>query len=635
MKYILFLLITFLPVEVLGAWTVWTESMLVNKPQPAYNPAIKKTSIALKGAKNEWVGFLLCVRSSESMKGFVPSVVGSLTSGGNSIPNSNILFYLLHNHITTERANTYEVPGAYPDAAVPYKDVYFNEVRNGIEAGWGQTVAANLTRVFFIEIYIPTGTIAGQYTGAVRLTSNNGALTQDIPMTLNVWDFSLPEQWSLKNLWGLYGAYWSMDKTAFGARNDAKAREYLFNLQKAAINHGFFLYGGTARQTSGPLSNNSFTDSHFSGADDTYSWKRFLDGTVPQGHNPKPYPKTSVWGARDEQGTSLILKDIVVMDKWAEWIKANHYNSQTLFFDKIIDEPDLAAINAKHADHISRHADNPDRPMEYWTAGTNSYPKDSMYWGDTFKSVWMVSQFYTWYRAHDWGAPYGSPHDFDARKAAYGDLLFSYTAGDNDAACDIAKYSPSRNIRAAASEAIDAYARQNAYMFISDWHFGTVGHHIWMVNEGWQFNSGGDNANSAWEVTDPFGQYKIDHGWPLASASGYNGSGVYFYPGRVSGTNYDIGGTHEIPIESYRLKLIRWGAQVYEYAKLLETANQKAIADAQIDTFITFNVPNTITIHPVSAWERGREIMGNKIELVQTHKQLPFSLLLLGSRAKR
>lgn len=622
MKFILFFLIVFIPFDVFATWTVWTEPMLVDKPQPAYDPEKKESGITLNGAKNEWIGFLLCVRGSESMVGFVPSVAKSLTSRRNIIPDNNVLFYFLHNHTITERANAYEVPGTFPDAAVPYKDVYFNEVRDGIKAGWGQTVGPNITRVFFVEIYIPVGTKAGQYKGAVRLTSNNGALTKNIPITLNVWNFSLPEQWSLKNLWGVMGAYWAMDGTAFGARDDAKAREYLFNMQKAAINHGFFLYGGTARQTSGPLPNNSFTGPYFSGSNDGFSWKRFLDGTVPQGYNPKPYPRTSVWGTRDEQGTALIFKDTVAMDAWKTWIKENHYDDHTLFIDKIIDEPSLAGINAKHAAHVIRHTGQPDRPMEYWTAGSNSYPKDSLFWEDDFKSMWMVSQFYTWYRAHDWGAPYGSPHDFDDRKATYGDLLFSYTAGDNDAACDIGKYAPSRKIRAAASESIDAYSRQNAYMFISDWHFGTIGHHLWMVNEGWQFNSGADNANFAWETTDPFGQYKIDHGWPLASASGNNGGGVYFYPGRVSGTNYDIGGTHEIPIESYKLKLIRWGAQVYEYAKLLDQNGKKPFADAQIDTLITFNVPNTITIHPVSAWDLAREKMGNEIHsTVQTDRE--------------
>lgn len=684
----------------MAAWSVWTEPMLIDKPQPSYNPATKPTTIALKGAKNEWVGFLICVRGAETLTGFVPSVQSTLTSGANTIADSNVIPYLLFNHTTTERANAYEAPGTYPDAAVPYRDVYYNEVRDGSEAGWGQAVTPNTTRVFFVEVYIPTTTVAGTYTGTFRLTSNSGALTQDIPITIDVWNFTLPEQWSLKNLWGVYGDYWDFDGTAFGGRDDTKAREYLFNMQKAAINHGFFLYGSTGRQTSGPTPADSFTSPYFEGASDTYSWKRFLDGTVPQGYNPKPYPKTSIWATRDEAGGALINKTTTTMDAWADWITANSYNQTTLFFDKIIDEPELSAINTKHEAHVTRHSGHPNRPMEYWTSSSSSYPPDSAFWTDNFKSVWMVSQFYTWYRAHDWGEPYGSPDDFDSRRATYGDLLFSYTAGDNDHDCDRdLSYNVGKNCRAAASSSLDAHSRQNAYMFISDWHFGTEGHHFWMTNEGWNYlvasgtadgagafsiqipktlregqyqiyawwgsgsnrlvgnaiivSSGSrvssvslpsesttvgptltvtgtasagadvrifihgtsaiDSADYVWSTTDPFGDYKLSNNYPLASGSAYNGDGLYFYPGRVSGTNYDIGGTHEIPIESYKLKLVRWGAQVYEYAKLLEANGQKNVADTQVARMITFNVPNTIKINSVQEWEDARNTMGDTI----------------------
>lgn len=699
MKYLAVLLVLLLPSSVFASWSVWTEPMLIDKPQPTYNPSTKNTNISLNGAKNEWVGFLVCVRGTETLVGFTPSVTATLTSGTSTIADNNVIPYILFNHTTTERANAYEVPGTYPDAAVPYRDVYYNELRNGTKAGWGQTVSANTTRVFFLEIYVPFATVAGTYSGTFRLTSNSGALIQDIPITLNVWNFALPQQWTLKNLWGVYGGSWELDGTAFGSRDDAKAREYLFNMQKAAINHGFFLYSDSGRGTTGPSESNSFTNPYFDGASDAYSWKRFLDGTVPQGYNPKPYPKTSIWGTRTDDGTALIFKSTTTMDAWATWITSHGYAANTLFFDKIRDEPELADINALHATHVARHSGYPNRPMEYWTGGANSYPKDSAFWTDSFKSVWMVSQFYTWYRAHDWGSPYGSPSDFDARRASYGDLLFSYTAGDNDHDCDIGVYAPSRGIRAAVSESLDAYSRQNAYYFISDWHFGTIGHHSWMTNEGWNYlvasgksngsgafsiqipktlpngqyqiyassGAGGnrlvgnavivssgsgvtsialpasgstvgptltvtgtttpnaevnvfingtgsiDAADYVWSTTDPFGDYKMANNWPLSVASGNNGGGVYFYPGRVSGTNYDIGGTHEIPIESYKLKLIRWGAQVYEYAKLLEEQGAKATAESQVDRMITFNVPNTITIHSVQDWEDARKTMGNTI----------------------
>lgn len=702
MKYLAVLLALLLPTTVFASWAVWTEPMLADKPQPTYNPTTKSPNISLKGAKNEWVGFLVCVRGTETLAGFTPSVTATLTSGTNTIADSNFIPYILFNHTTTERANAYEVPGTYPDAAVPYKDVYYNEIRNGTEAGWGQTVGANTTRVFFVEIYVPSATVAGTYTGTFRLASNSGALTQDIPITLKVWDFTLPQEWSLKNIWGVYGGYWAFIKTALGAVDYDKAREYLFNMQKAAINHGIFLHGNTGLLTSGPTTNDSFVNSYFDGTNDTYSWKRFLDGTVPQGYNPQPYKKTKIFGARDESGGALISKSTTTMDAWASWIASEGY-SDVVFLDILIDEPNLAAINPYHTAHVTRHSGHPNRPYEFWTAGNNAYPTESDFWGDTFQSLWIVSQYFVWYSGNDLDPAPHSPSDFDSRRAKYGDILFSYTAGDNDTACNRdLSFNAGKNIRTAASSSLDAYSRQNAYMFLSDWHFGTTGHHFWTVNEGWQHslavgsaNGSGnfsipipqrldngtysvkafwvkadtttgllygtditvssgssvtslalpassstvgpsitvtgtalanvevriyisgtasiDSADYVWKTTDPFADAKMTFGYGGMSPQGYNGDGVYFYPGRVSGTNYDVGGTHDIPIESYKMKLVRWGAQVYEYAKLLEGRGAKAIADTQIGRMITFNVPTTITIHSVQVWEDARNTMGDAI----------------------
>ena len=51
----------------------------------------------------------------------------------------------------------------------------------------------------------------------------------------------------------------------------------------------------------------------------------------------------------------------------------------------------------------------------------------------------------------------------------------------------------------------------------------------------------------------------------------------------------------------------------YEYCKLLESRGKTNVADAQIANMITFNVPNTITIHNVQSWKAARETMANEI----------------------
>jgi hypothetical protein len=62
--------------------------------------------------------------------------------------------------------------------------------------------------------------------------------------------------------------------------------------------------------------------------------------------------------------------------------------------------------------------------------------------------------------------------------------------------------------------------------------------------------------------------------WTDQWEAGGNGDGTLFYPG----TTDRIGGTHPIPIESMRMKLIRNGHQDYEYLKLASAAGHKAEA---------------------------------------------------------
>jgi hypothetical protein len=93
-----------------------------------------------------------------------------------------------------------------------------------------------------------------------------------------------------------------------------------------------------------------------------------------------------------------------------------------------------------------------------------------------------------------------------------------------------------------ASYAIDQPASEQRAMGFLSYEYGASGELYYRVDE---------RLRSAWT-----NQY----------AYGGNGDGTLFYPGRPA----LIGGRHEIPIESIRLKRIRDGFEDYEYLRLLE-----------------------------------------------------------------
>jgi MYXO-CTERM domain-containing protein len=71
--------------------------------------------------------------------------------------------------------------------------------------------------------------------------------------------------------------------------------------------------------------------------------------------------------------------------------------------------------------------------------------------------------------------------------------------------------------------------------------------------------------------------------WTSQYEFGNNGDGSIWYPGKPS----VIGGTHDIPIESLRMKMLREGMQDYEYLNMLTTLGDGAFAQAQLATVVS------------------------------------------------
>jgi MYXO-CTERM domain-containing protein len=68
--------------------------------------------------------------------------------------------------------------------------------------------------------------------------------------------------------------------------------------------------------------------------------------------------------------------------------------------------------------------------------------------------------------------------------------------------------------------------------------------------------------------------------WQSQYEFGNNGDGSIWYPGKPS----VIGGTKDIPIESFRMKMLRAGMQDYEYLALLTKLGEGSFANQQLGT---------------------------------------------------
>src|SRR5208283_4499899 len=60
---------------------------------------------------------------------------------------------------------------------------------------------ANQTHGFWVDLYVPTNAVPGEYRGVYRLTAAAGR-TREIPVVLAVWDFILPQTPTLVTAFG-------------------------------------------------------------------------------------------------------------------------------------------------------------------------------------------------------------------------------------------------------------------------------------------------------------------------------------------------------------------------------------------------------------------------------------------------
>ena len=185
------------------------------------NPVWDRTKISLFGAKNEIVAFQLIIEADSSGVSGVNVKVTDLVNGSYVIPNSDTgssdpydyrgksieLFTEHYLHIISRSPPG--DPGYYTLAAMP-SDYYLGWVPDCLipfaaPAGKGGTpfsIEANMNQGVWIDIYIPRDALQGIYTGNLQVIVNE-KITHTIPISLLVYDFTLPDETHFKNIFAL------------------------------------------------------------------------------------------------------------------------------------------------------------------------------------------------------------------------------------------------------------------------------------------------------------------------------------------------------------------------------------------------------------------------------------------------
>ncbi|HVW09774.1 MAG TPA: glycoside hydrolase domain-containing protein, partial [Bryobacteraceae bacterium] len=206
------LLVTVLGLPV-GAWaqpTVWTTSSLVRTGKT--DQAGTGTQAMISAGRGEYESFQIAVQAPAGGLTNVNVTVSALSGpGGATIPQSAFsLFreqyvYVSKSSPDWEGSNRPLGVGWYPDGLIPFNDPATGQPITGARL---QAVPFNLSAAnnqpIWVDVLVPRNATPGQYAGTWTVTSDQGNASGSV--VLNVWNFTLPLQPSLKSAFLFWNA---------------------------------------------------------------------------------------------------------------------------------------------------------------------------------------------------------------------------------------------------------------------------------------------------------------------------------------------------------------------------------------------------------------------------------------------
>lgn len=550
------------------------------------------TSASLKASRNEYESFQIVTNADagSALTNWNVSTAagGALTSGANTIPNSAFTIYREDNYrVYTPSDQEYWCqkyfnpasqpycgipnvdPGTlenttwkcdstnatigdnrkclFPDALIPKVDYFYGETRNAFP----YTIPAGENRVAWIDVLVPPTTPTGTYTGYLTVTGSGG-YTTNVAVSLEVNSFNLPAPGTSPK----YDLQGGIDLQGYSKPCGAHTG-YCTTTDKSFQLTSLYARAGLENRTQilGPAYQPPTAGAN---ATSFATWTRPLfQGNTPNNGSLQPIRQAG------SKQTEAFFNQHTSAAQAAAWkAEATNYgfvNGIRFYCDEVAHDQTLynAQCNAPYITATGAGG---------WT-------------GNTLKVAMIGTQ-----------AHYNNVHNGTNVADDYTDTLIPL----------INQMHPKASGNQRGSYTFDNNGTNRVWMYTSN---GSVGsgngwspHQEW---NGWPSLSGIDQPASeeramGWQSFNyktPGDYYfeavkDLSNAWNTCPAAclyteGGNGDGTLFYPGTVA----KIGGTHDIPIESIRLKRYRDGREDYALLKYLSTQCDGAcntVTEAQV-----------------------------------------------------
>lgn len=521
------------------------------------------TLASMTAAQNEFESFQIVVQAGDSPINDFRAQASNLIGPGGAViaAASNITLYReAYYNVTTPSRN--DSTGLWPDALIPDVDPYYSEQRNAFV---DHNVPANERVVVWVDVLVPNPAPAGRYTGKIFLSGTGLAAGTAVDVEITVQNFAIPSTSTLDN--AFLTQYAPNDTTICQGHFDGNAACGNDNTKRWSL---YSLYARAALENRITISNPWPLDA--GDAPTTSAQQTAFDQYIlPLIQGTSPQDSANLWKPVRLAGAKLtslsIYSEYCLETCIAKWkLFAEQRGFGTRMFAYACDEPGVEDWQTRSCMANASNARNtwPGLPVLITAAIQNAEK-----YGDLSKIDILVPLVNNMHgKAELQRVPAGNQrdqyNDFLAQDTAPpANRLWMYTScmsygcgtGANDDPTSLYTGWPGYAIDAAATEA-------RAIGWLS-FKYKTSGELYYQTTR---------KLNQAWN-SDLF-------------IEGANGDGTLFYPG----TPAEIGGTHDIPVESIRLKRIRDGREDYEYLHILKNKGPehesfaRAVADQLFPT---------------------------------------------------
>lgn len=194
-----------------AAPVVWVAQSMQRVGQA--DAAQSVTQAQISAGKGEYESFQIVVHAPSSGLTNVNVSVSTLSGpGGQTIGGSNIaLFreqYVYVNASSPNWGGSNQPMGAgwYADGLIPFIDPATGQAPTSASLrAVPFTVTANQNQPIWVDVFVPRNAAAGQYTGTYTVTSDQGSTSG--PVSLTVWNFTLPAQPTLQSSFAFQNGY--------------------------------------------------------------------------------------------------------------------------------------------------------------------------------------------------------------------------------------------------------------------------------------------------------------------------------------------------------------------------------------------------------------------------------------------